>query len=164
MQKKKIDYQKIMETRNASNAFANLIGLKITEISDGHCTCEMDITDDMKNPIQSVHGGVLFTIADVTGGGAAASHGFDITTVDSSFHYLRPGIGTTKLTATARELKAGRNLLVYDVSVADQNNTVLAKGNQSVTSFLCISLEISSGDNLSNAHNLRNSSASSGSL
>ena len=76
MQKKKIDYQKIMETRNASNAFANLIGLKITEISDGHCTCEMAITDDMKNPIQSVHGGVLFTIADVTGGGAAASHGF----------------------------------------------------------------------------------------
>lgn len=128
MQKKKIDYQKIMETRNASNAFANLIGLKITEISDGHCTCEMDITDDMKNPIQSVHGGVLFTIADVTGGGAAASHCFDITTVDSSFHYLRPGIGTTKLTATARELKAGRNLLVYDVSVADQNNTVLAEG------------------------------------
>ena len=43
------------------NAFANLIGLKITEISDGHCT-EMDITDDMKNPIQSVHGGVLLRL------------------------------------------------------------------------------------------------------
>ena len=127
-EKKKIDYQKIMETRNASNAFANLIGLKITEISAGHCTCEMEITDDMTNPIQSVHSGVLFTIADVTGGGAAASHGFDITTVDSSFHYLRPGIGTKKLTASARELKAGRNLLVYDVSVADEKGTVLAEG------------------------------------
>lgn len=115
-----------METRNASNAFANLIGLKITEISDGHCTCEMDITDDMKNPIQSVHGGVLLRLP-MWPVAVPLPPRFDITTVDSSFHYLRPGIGTTKLTATARELKAGRNLLVYDVSVADQNNTVLAE-------------------------------------
>lgn len=126
--KKKLNYQEIMETRNASNAFANLIGLKITEISDGYCTCEMLITDSMKNPIQSVHGGVLFTIADVTGGGAAASHGYNITTVDSSFHYLRPGINTTRLTSSARELKAGKKLLVYDVSVSDQNGIVLAEG------------------------------------
>lgn len=123
-----MNYEMIVKTRNASNAFANLIGLEITEIKEGFCKAEMDIDKNMKNPINSVHGGVLFTIADVAGGGAAASHGYNICTLNSSFSYLRPGIGTTKLTATATEMKAGKNVLVYNVAVADQDGVVLADG------------------------------------
>lgn len=123
-----IDYNEILVTRNKTNAFANLIGLELKEIREGYARAEMDVTDDLKNPINSVHGGVLFTIADVTGGGAAASHGNLITTIDGSFHFLRPGLGTTHLTSEARELKAGKNVLVYDVTVYDQDQVVLAEG------------------------------------
>ena len=123
-----MDYKKIIETRNASNAFANMIGLKITDISEGFATSHMDINENFINPINSVHGGVLFTIADVTGGAAAASHGYQITTVDSSFHYLRAGLDTSSLTASAREIKHGKKISVYDVSVYDQDNILLAEG------------------------------------
>lgn len=123
-----MDLKRILETRNATNAFANMIGLKISDIKEGYARCDMDVTDKMKNPIDSVHGGVLFTIADVTGGAAAASHGYMITTLDSSFHYLRPGIGTKKLYSIAKEIKHGKNVSVYDVSVLDEKDVVLAEG------------------------------------
>lgn len=123
-----VDFNEILTIRNRTNAFANMLGLELTEIREGYAKAEMDVTDQLKNPINSVHGGVLFTIADITGGGAAASHGNHITTIDGSFHFLRPGLQTTHLTAEARELKAGKNVLVYDVAVFDQNNVVLAEG------------------------------------
>ena len=124
-----MDYENIIKTRNDSNAFAKLIGLRITKM----------VTDELKNPINSVHGGVLFTVADVTGGGAAASHGRPATTIDSSFHYLRPGLNTTKLIGKAREMKAGKNILVYDVSVEDQDGVVLAEG---IFSFMVLNKPI----------------------
>lgn len=134
-----MDYENIIKTRNHSNAFAKLIGLRITKMSEGYAETELEVTDELKNPINSVHGGVLFTVADVTGGGAAASHGRPATTIDSSFHYLRPGLNTTKLIGKAREMKAGKNILVYDVSVEDQDGVVLAEG---IFSFMVLNKPI----------------------
>lgn len=130
-----MDYNKLIEIRNESNAFANYIGLKLTKISEGYAETELMVTESLLNPINSVQGGVLFTVADVTGGGAAASHGRHITTIDGSIHYLRPGLNTTKITGKARELKAGKNILVYDVSVEDQDGVVLAEGIFSYKAF-----------------------------
>ena len=130
-----MDYEKIIKYRNDNNAFAKLIGLKITKLSEGYAETELEVTPELKNPINSVHGGVLFTVADVTGGGAAASHGRQATTIDGSFHYLRPGLNTTKLIGKAREMKAGKNILVYDISVEDQDGIVLAEG---IFSFMAL--------------------------
>ncbi len=123
-----MDFQHLIDTRNATNAFANYLGLKIVDIQEGYSKCEMPINDNMKNPINSVHGGVLFTIADVAAGAAAASHGEKITTLDSSFHYLRAGLNTTALCAEAFEIKGGKNILVYNVKVYDQDMKVLCEG------------------------------------
>ena len=123
-----MDYEKLMRERNVKNAYARYNGIKVTAMSKGAATAEMSITDNMLNPYHIIHGGCLYTIADVAGGAAATSYGYKVTTVDSSFHYLRAGAGTTKLVATAREIKAGKTLLVFDISVMDQNGTLLAEG------------------------------------
>jgi len=123
-----MDYKKLMQLRNEQNAFGNLVGIKITEMSDKHAVCELEITDDHLNPMGTVHGGVLFTIADIAGGSAAISCNYQVTTMTSDFHFLNAGIGTKKLIAEGSCEKAGHKVQVYRVDVRDQNGTELAFG------------------------------------
>lgn len=134
-----MDYEKLKTYRNKTNAFANLIGMEVTEIRSGYASAQMPIHPNLLNPINSVHGGCLFTIADVVGGAAACSYGYNVTTLDSSFHYLRAGLNTRMLFAETKELKKGKRALVYDVSVYDQDRVLLAEG---IFTYMSLGTEI----------------------
>lgn len=121
-------FEAIRNYRNEHNSFASMLGIEIKEISEGYARGEMNVTSQYTNPQGSVQGGCIYTIADATGGAAASCRGMKIATVDANFHYLRAGLGTTKLVATTRELKSGKKLMTYDVAVADQDGKVLAEG------------------------------------
>ncbi len=125
---KEMDYKALMERRNQKNAFGNLVGVKIVEIRKGYARTELEIRPELMNPVDSVHGGVLFTMIDITGGSAAVSHGENVTTVDADIRYLRPGIGVNRLVCEAEEIKKGRQLLVYRVDVKDERGNILAAG------------------------------------
>lgn len=123
-----MDFEKLKDFRNRRNEFGKFLGIVITDIQTGRAEVAMEIHESMKNPIGSVHGGCLFTIADTAGGAAASSYGYHITTVDSSFYYLRAGLGTQSLKADAEVIKHGKRMTVVRVSVADQDGVVLAEG------------------------------------
>lgn len=123
-----MDFEKLRLYRNKNNSFANLLGIRLTEISEGSAKAEMTVTAELLNPIGSLHGGCLYTIADVAGGGAASSYGEHVTTINGNIHYLRAGLHTKKLFATASELKRGKRILVYSISIIDQNDVELAIG------------------------------------
>ena len=129
-----LNFQEIMEVRNQTNAFARSIGLGLTFLEEGHAVTEMDITENQINPIGSVHGGCLYTAADVAAGGAAISFGDVVTTVDSSFRYLRPGLNTTRIKADAVAVKHGKRLTVVQVNVFNQDGTLLCIGTFSFMS------------------------------
>ena len=129
-----LNFQEIMEVRNQTNAFARSIGLGLTFLEEGHAVTEMDITENQLNPIGSVHGGCLYTAADVAAGGAAISFGDVVTTVDSSFRYLRPGLNTTRIKADAVAVKHGKRLTVIQVNVFNQDDTLLCIGTFSFMS------------------------------
>lgn len=123
-----MDYEQLRERRNEKNAFGNLVGVKIVEIREGYARTELEVRPELMNPVNSVHGGVLFTMVDITGGSAAVSHGENVTTVDADIRYLRPGIGVNKLVCEAEEIKRGRQLLVYRVDVKDEKGNILTAG------------------------------------
>ena len=129
-----LNFQEIMEVRNQTNAFARSIGLGLTFLEEGHAVTEMDITENQLNPIGSVHGGCLYTAADVAAGGAAISFGDVVTTVDSSSRYLRPGLNTTRIKADAVAVKHGKRLTVVQVNVFNQDGTLLCIGTFSFMS------------------------------
>lgn len=128
-----MDYQKIIDIRNKTNYFAKSIGLFITEMDEGYAKCNMKIEHDHLNPVNVVHGGALFTIADVTGGAAASSYGNHIVTANCDFHFMNAGKNCTEIYATATKLKVGRRLMVFDVSVFDQDDLLLCKGTFTYT-------------------------------
>lgn len=123
-----MDYEYLRKVRNQKNAFRNLVGVKIVEIREGYARTELEIRPQLLNPIGSVHGGVLFTMIDITGGSAAVSHGDNVTTVDADIRYLRPGIGMKKIVCEAEEIKCGKRLLVYRLDVMDERKQILATG------------------------------------
>ena len=123
-----MDYEALRRIRNEQNSFGNLVGVRIEEIREGYARSVLDVRADLSNPIGSLHGGVLFTIADITGGSAAVSHGEQVTTVDADIRYLRPGIGVKRIVCEAEEIKKGKTLFVYLIDVRDQDGTLLTAG------------------------------------
>lgn len=120
--------EEIRDYRNKSNPFGVMLHAETVELALGYAKAVMPITDEMRNPQGAIHGGVLYTLADLAGGNAAASHGEWIATVDADMHYLRPALNLTGLVAEAREVKYGRRISVYSVEVGDQDGNVLAVG------------------------------------
>lgn len=123
-----MNYETLRQQINQSNEYSTRIGLVVTELTANKAKTEMPVTPEYYNPFHAVHGGILFTVADVTGGVAALTQGSSVCTVDSNFHYLNPGLDTTRLYATAQALRVGKRLMVYDVLVYDDKETLLCKG------------------------------------
>lgn len=121
--------EEIMKYRNENNHFAVFLGIRTLEMKPGYAMGEMELQEHHKNAVGSAHGGCIFTLADTIGGAAAASHGTRITTISGDFHYLSAAMeGCTKLIGTAKEIKYGKKIRVYDVEITDDTGRVIAKG------------------------------------
>ncbi len=130
------DYQELIDWRNKSQGFTREMGMVVKEVKAGYARVEMELDGRSGNPIGSTHGGVVFAIADTAGGVAATSRGSYVTTVSGNINYLNAAMkGTKKLVAITRELKAGKNILVYDVTVSDEQGKVIAEARMSYYSL-----------------------------
>ena len=130
-----MEFQKLIDFRNGCPGFTKEMGMAVTEVSDGYARVEMEMDERFANPIGSIHGGVIFALADTAGGVAATSKGSFVTTVTGDINYLNPAINVKKLIATTRELKAGKNVLVYDVTVTDEKERVIAESRMTYYSL-----------------------------
>ena len=128
-------YQKMVEYRNKHNKFAIENGIFIILIREGYAEVELEVQPHHLNPIGSVHGGCLFTLADACCISAATSYGMKVTTMDATFHFLRPGLNSTKLLAKGQVIKHGRQVNVVRADIYDQDEVLLATGT-----FSCMSL------------------------
>lgn len=117
-----------LEIRNQNNPFADLLGIRTTEMCLGFARGEMEVKASAINSIGSIHGGCIYALADTICGSAMASHGFRAATVSGTMNYLRQGNETTKIIAEAEEIKYGKTISVYDVEIRTENSTLLAKG------------------------------------
>lgn len=128
-----IDYEKIISTRNNFDGFTMINGIKIVKVSEGYAQGEIEINKNHLNISGGVHGGCIFSLADTTAGAAVWSRGNKATTSNSNISFLRAAFGVKKLIATAKEIKYGKNLMVYDVDINDENDRLIAKA--SITYF-----------------------------
>lgn len=123
-----LDYEWLKNRRNESNRFANKIGAYVEEMGEGYAISRMHTGEDCLNPGNSLHGGAMFTVADIAAGAAAGSFGQAAVTQESSFHYLRAGKDTREITGRARVVKRGKRAIIIRVSVYDQDEVLLCEG------------------------------------
>ncbi len=119
-----MDFDKLKKIRNMG--FIKEIGFVITDIREGYAKGEMELKPMHANPIGSTHGGVIFSIADTVGGAAASSRGRFVTTVSGNINYLSPAMNCRKLIGESREIKVGKKMCVYEVTITNELDKVIA--------------------------------------
>ena len=122
------DLQRYKEFRTKHNKFGHMMGYRIVDMKVGYAKVELPVRDEFYNPVGSVHGGVIFSLADTTSGTAAASHGIKMTTMNASFNFLAPAMNSKLLIGEATEKKHGKTVIVIDVNIFDENERLIASG------------------------------------
>lgn len=61
------------EGQTHGGPFSRLVGVKYLSFGDGKCKASLDVRQHLLNPLGIAHGGVTFSLADSTCGGAALS-------------------------------------------------------------------------------------------
>ena len=87
--------------------------------TDGVTAVEIDVTDELRGPAGSVHGGIVATLVDVAGASQLTrTTGRPVATASTSIQYLAAGrVGPIR--ASAIVLRASETLGVADVRVID---------------------------------------------
>lgn len=110
----------------ARNPIFKHLDVEVRLAERGRSIFAVKLRDDLTNTFGSAHGGVLFTLADLTFGFTCNALGERAVTASASIDYLAPSVVGDILVADAREVKrAGRNAY-YDVEITNVDGTVLA--------------------------------------
>ena len=121
----------LLHNKECIDAYSKNLGIVFAEIKPGMAKAVMQLKKEVVNPIGSIHGGALFSLADIVAGVAVNANGVNVTTLDSNIQYLAPAFldRTKTLTAKATTKKAGKTIHVMEVDITDDNNTLIASSS-----------------------------------
>ena len=120
-------YREMLDKVNSGPYFGPRSGAIVTSAGNGEAMGELEIRPETRNPMGVVHGGALFTLADTVAGTAAFTTGHTCVTLDSSMQFLVAAKGD-KVYCTAKPKKLGRTIAVYDVTLTDNQDRLVASG------------------------------------
>ncbi len=123
---KKNSAHKITRHMLEQDSFSKWLGVNIVEAEPGRSVLRIRIRDEMVNGFGVTHGGVTFALADSALAFAAGSHGRVSLALDNKITFVKPVNTGDSITAIAEEEHRGRQIAVYNVTVKNQNNTVVA--------------------------------------
>lgn len=109
----------------AKDTFAKLLGIEITHVEPGAAEAQMTITSDHHNGHGTVHGAVMFALADVAFS-AACNEASSAIGVQTDMRFFAKPDGN-QLFARAEEVSASRKLAHYQVQIFDQTKQHVAQ-------------------------------------
>ena len=111
--------------RQNDSAFRAL-GAELESIGTGTASVRLQITENHTNGHGFCHGGVIFTLADATFGFACNSYNVKAVAQSCNITYISPVKETDILVAEAKELKKFGRSGIYDVTIKNQDETLIA--------------------------------------
>ncbi len=129
--KSKETARKAVETMLNADKASAAMGMELIAVTSGHASVSMKVRSDMVNGHDIAHGGILFMLADTAFACACNSHNIVNVAASCQINFMRPALCGDHLTATAKEVNLGRRSGVYDVSIHNQHEKLLAvfRGN-----------------------------------
>lgn len=102
------------------------LGMKIVSVAPGRAVLTMTVDNRMIQGHGACHGGYLFTLADSAF--AFSCNTYDKATVASgcNIEYVSPAKEGDLLTATAEERSRGNRTGIYDITITNQADQVVA--------------------------------------
>lgn len=135
---KMIDAAKAMVRGEAPQPpVGQLIGFDLVSVEPGSAAIEFQATESHRNPMGTLHGGILCDIADAAMGMAYASNlneDESFTTLELKINFLKP-VWNARLIATGRVVKQGRTVGMVECDVTDEKGNLVARATST-----CITL------------------------
>ena len=110
------------------SAFSQLIGCRVQSLEDGVAHVALSLEAQLRNRAGKLHGGVLFSLVDISMGLAcSSSHGFDqqSATIECKINYIR-AVSEGEVLCIAKVIHPGRRTLVVEADVF-QGDKLVAK-------------------------------------
>ncbi|MES2871907.1 MAG: PaaI family thioesterase [Pseudomonadota bacterium] len=101
------------------SAFSELIGCRVQSVEDGVAQVALSLEPQLRNRGGKLHGGVLFSLVDISMGLACSSaHGFDqqSVTIECKINYMR-AVSEGEVLCIAKVIHPGRRTLVVEADV-----------------------------------------------
>ncbi|MCX5837926.1 MAG: PaaI family thioesterase [Deltaproteobacteria bacterium] len=106
--------------------FAGFVGIELIEAGDGRARARLAISDRHRNGLGLVHGGAIFTLADLAFAAAVNSRGRAAVAIHCSISYLKAAAGDV-LFAEAEEVSCGPKIAVYTIRITDTSGEIIAR-------------------------------------
>ena len=108
-----------------NDRFAQHSGIELLEIAEGRAKARMAIQDSHLNGVNLVHGGAIFTLADLVFAAASNSHGTVAVAINASIWFVKAATKGT-LFAEAKEVSRNPKLATYSIQVTDDSGEIVA--------------------------------------
>lgn len=118
-------YTKMVEYMNTVPDYNYHNGIKLTELADNYASCRVDLVPEVMNSQGIAHGGIVFSILDVSAGYAAAFVDRRLVTQAANISFLRPAVGEY-LYAKAEPIKVGKTISVVEARAYDDQDRLIA--------------------------------------
>ena len=114
----------IMESFIDQDRYAHYLGVEICQWGEGTARAKLVLKEHHLNSVNTVHGGVIFSLADSAFSVASNSHGTVAVAIQVCISYFRAVSGGT-LYAEAREVSRNPKLATYMIEVTDDGGSLL---------------------------------------
>ena len=120
-----MDFKAIKNFFTERDKLAALLGIELVEVSDGKAVTRMEIKPEHLNGANTLHGGAIFSLADVAFAAAANSKGFVAVAIAASVSFTKAATRGA-LTAEAVVMADHPKLSTVWVTVKDDDGNVIA--------------------------------------
>ena len=116
----------IVQLMLEKDAFSQLLGMEVLQISEGSCQLAMSVSKDLLNGFHIAHGGICYSLADSALAFTANSYGFQSVSIETSISHVKKVVENDRLTATVKELNKTFKSGLYEVTVTNQRQEPVA--------------------------------------
>ncbi|WP_249044920.1 PaaI family thioesterase [Ectopseudomonas oleovorans] len=109
----------------APDHFAKLLGVEPLLSSFERSVCRLSISEQHRNALGGIHGGLIFSLADIAFAAACNAGAAVYIGLQAEVRYMSKAEGDV-LTATATLMGASRKIAHYQVLVTDSRDTRIA--------------------------------------
>ena len=121
-----VSAQSVAEKVFEKDLFSQWLGIELLEIKEGYSKIAMTVRSEMMNGLGIVHGGIAFSLADSAFAFACNNRNNLSVALDTSINFLKPVHVGDRLEAIATEMHNGRSTGLYQISISNQDQVVVA--------------------------------------
>ncbi len=116
----------VTELEGDPNKLRAYLGMEVVDADYGYVKIQIDIDERHQNPIGTVHGGVVYALADTCGGACNSTLGEPGPTISADIHYIGNMVGTKRLIGECHVIKEGSRINVLEQKVYNDKGKVVA--------------------------------------